>query len=241
MPTGIDISNHQGSVNAAAMKADGVEFVWAKASEGTDFIDKFFIQNQNAFRSQGIPVGPYHYGRPDENGPVEEADYFCRVIGKPREGDLIPMLDIEVAEHLTATQLSDWINRFCARVKENTGSECGFYTYPYYLKGQISKVRLKRGLKLWYADYTGVGGKYRYLSFVHGLKVVAQQYTSRGRIGGRFPIDLNYAPELFSISQTPREPKPNPKPTRRMPGPVKKPRWLWAYLKAYLANRRKNT
>ena len=234
---GIDVSNNNGAVNWAKVSGDGIKFAWCKATEGTWFDDDYLAGNLQGARAYGVAVGAYHYARPDRCSPEAEADFFLSRY-KPVAGDLLPVLDFETHASLSPAAMTAWANRFMERVKEKSGVECVLYTYPYFLRDSMSAAGLK-GVKLWYADYSGVGGKYKYLSFTAGLNVVAQQYSSSGSVSGvSGRVDLNYAPTLGPILQTPvRGPR---KPTGGvLPGPRKKPKWFWEALKVYLANRQK--
>lgn len=90
MMKGIDISNWQ--FNLIPSNLD-IDFCICKATEGTEFIDKFcdaFIQN---CKSAGILYGFYHFA--GTNDPYSEAQYFYEnCLGYI--GDGVPVLDYEV-------------------------------------------------------------------------------------------------------------------------------------------------
>lgn len=65
---GIDISAHNGTVDFKRVAADGVEFVFLKATEGTTFKDPKFEANYQAAREAGVKVGAYHFFRFDCDG-----------------------------------------------------------------------------------------------------------------------------------------------------------------------------
>ena len=72
---GVDVSHWQGNVNWTNLKNAGVQFAFAKATEGVDFVDIKFHQNMANARAAGVWIGPYHYARPDsfENDPQDAA------------------------------------------------------------------------------------------------------------------------------------------------------------------------
>ena len=73
---GYDISNHQRGLNVAAVPGD---FVIAKATEGTTFVDRYcdgFVQA--AFKA-GKLVGVYHFVSGTSSG-VAEAAFFVKNI-----------------------------------------------------------------------------------------------------------------------------------------------------------------
>jgi len=119
---GTDVSNYQGSgVNWTAVKSDGVTFAWAKATEGTDFIDADFTINEANAKAAGVPIGPYDFAHPETNTPAAEALYFWKEAGAYIKADNLtiqPMLDYETfgGTIVGATTYSQWANLWCSNV-----------------------------------------------------------------------------------------------------------------------------
>lgn len=90
---GIDISAHNGMMNFEAIARDGIEFVFIKATEGTDFTDSNFRLNYDKARAAGLLVGAYHFFRFDTDG-VDQAINLMKAIGD-RELDLGIAVDVE--------------------------------------------------------------------------------------------------------------------------------------------------
>lgn len=65
---GVDLSAHNGEVDFKRVAADGVNFVFLKATEGSTFKDPKFNANYEAARSAGLTVGAYHFFRFDSDG-----------------------------------------------------------------------------------------------------------------------------------------------------------------------------
>lgn len=61
MKKGIDVSEHNGNINFAAVKAEGIEFAMIRAGYGWTTQDKKFEQNVNGFLQAGIKVGAYWF------------------------------------------------------------------------------------------------------------------------------------------------------------------------------------
>jgi len=114
---GIDISKWQGNIDYSKVKSVK-DFVIIKATEGVGYTDPKFKNNQAGFRGVGMPIGYYHYARPDlGNTAIAEADWFVKTIGKLKEGEILA-LDAE------ASGYSNWVNWSLAwldRVKLKTG------------------------------------------------------------------------------------------------------------------------
>ncbi len=90
---GIDVSSHNGNIDFSKVRADGYEFVFIKASEGSDFRDKNFQTNYTKARKGGIKTGAYHFFRFDKDG-VDQAINFLKAVGN-RKLDLGLAVDVE--------------------------------------------------------------------------------------------------------------------------------------------------
>src|ERR1700693_3999202 len=70
---GTDVSNYQGpGINWTSVKNAGVSFAWAKATEGTGFIDADFTINEANAKAAGVPIGAYDFAHPEANTPSAE-------------------------------------------------------------------------------------------------------------------------------------------------------------------------
>lgn len=90
---GIDISRWQAGIDWPTARANGVNFVFIKATEGGDLLDPAFQTNWAAAGRAEVPRGAYHFYywcRPAE----EQARWFIQHV--PRTpGALPPVLDVE--------------------------------------------------------------------------------------------------------------------------------------------------
>ena len=77
---GIDISAHNGNVDFTSAAADGMEFVWIKATEGATFRDRRFVENHAKAGLAGLKRGAYHFFRFDRDG-VEQAINLLEAVG----------------------------------------------------------------------------------------------------------------------------------------------------------------
>lgn len=92
---GIDISSHNGTVNLEAAAAEGISFVFIKASEGESFIDPGFDFNYKKAVEAGLQTGAYHFFRFDVDGISQGINLLKAVKGK--ELDLGLVIDVEEA------------------------------------------------------------------------------------------------------------------------------------------------
>lgn len=237
---GIDVSNHQGSIDWKRVASDGVDFAWVKATEGRSFTDVTVLRNLMGARENGVAVSAYHYARPDNNTPEAEADHFLEVVGSLNHV-LLPVLDFETdAPRLTGAAMTAWAARWMDLVEQGFGARPVFYSYPYFINGPMAGARALQGEKLWIAEYgPNDGRRHRQQYRFPHMRQVAHQYTSNGRVGGiSGRVDLNYADDLAPILLRQTTPKPKPPKGRPLPGPARKPKWFWAAVKEYLARRR---
>ena len=92
---GMDISAHNGKIDFRQAAADGVEFVWMKATEGATFRDKRFARNHDEAGKAGLKRGAYHFFRFDKDG-VEQAINLLEAVGE-RNLEMGVAIDIETS------------------------------------------------------------------------------------------------------------------------------------------------
>lgn len=133
---GIDVANHQGTINWGAVAGAGVEFMIAKATEGTTFRDPFFGMNWSGAKLVGLARGAYHFARADlGTSPEGEADWFLSVVEPGLEvGDFL-CLDIEDADavHPQPADLHGWVAAWVGRVTARAGFRPLLYSTASYL------------------------------------------------------------------------------------------------------------
>lgn len=90
---GIDVSHHQGRIDWALLREQGVDFVYIKASEGGDHKDRLFAANLRGARAAGIAAGAYHFFTLCRAGADQAANFAATVPSGP--GLLPPVVDLE--------------------------------------------------------------------------------------------------------------------------------------------------
>lgn len=178
---GFDISSHNGYANLDAAAKGGYEFIFIKASEGTDFRDPNFVLNYQKAGHAGLKRGAYHFFRFDKDG-VEQAKNLLRVIG-PRQLELGIVVDVE--EHGNATGVSDdLVRQRLQRMLEYLnlrGHRVMFYTnqegQERYLTDGLE------GFPLWLCAFTDMSGRGDWTFW---------QYDHHGKVPGiRGDVDLD--------------------------------------------------
>lgn len=181
---GVDISNHQGDVDLAAVAAHGISFAFMKASEGVYFTDHTFARNWVNARAAGLVRGAYHFARPSKSNPKAEAAYFLSVVenaGGLEPGDLL-VLDMEDAGVPEDKDLTNLVLIFLLEVEAVTGVAPLVYSGWWYLEPHIPDIGRLDGYKLWLASYGDIEPR--------GATI--WQYTDRGRVNGiHGNVDMN--------------------------------------------------
>ncbi|HEX3264892.1 MAG TPA: glycoside hydrolase family 25 protein [Candidatus Limnocylindrales bacterium] len=141
---GIDVSHWQGTIDWTQVRAAGKTFAFAKATEGTSFLDDHYAKNKAGAMANGIMFGAYHFARPGSNDPVKEADWFVDNMGL-QHGMMIPAMDLEVTGGLGVTALTNWTKAWLQRVADRTGVKPLIYTSPSFWRTYLNDSR-------WFAD-----------------------------------------------------------------------------------------
>lgn len=153
---GIDVSNWQGNIDWEQVKADGYTFAWAKSTEGMTYTDPMFVNNMENGLNANVVMGAYHFARPDNNTPQEDAANFLNVasayIGN---GFLPPVLDLEnpysggqailLTDMFTSEELSSWAQEWMIEVQTQTGIAPFIYingNYANYLNSSLNEYGL---------------------------------------------------------------------------------------------------
>jgi GH25 family lysozyme M1 (1,4-beta-N-acetylmuramidase) len=171
---GIDVSHHNGSIDWPSVAADGVKFVYIKATEGITWADPMLDANYKGAKSVGLKVGFYHFAHPSKTNAAAEAQHFIAAV-KPYKVDLPHVLDIEVASGLSAVDITAFSAAWLDAVKV-LGKEA-IYTgesFAANLQGQLGQY------PLWVAHY-GVNQPANAASW---QKWSLFQYDDKGTVAG---------------------------------------------------------
>lgn len=153
---GIDISSNQGHVRFEQVKADGIDLVYLRASDGVNWTDAEFYNYAAAAKAEGLPLGAYHYlrARPDADEQARQfVDRFRRA-----GCTLLPMIDIE-PENNKGKKSPEWLEailKFSNVVEQAFGKKPFAYSYPGFLDAMTAfKTSAELGAHpLWIADYS---------------------------------------------------------------------------------------
>lgn len=179
MITGNDISKYQGDVDWDIYKNNS-NFVIIKASEGNGYTDTKFVRNRTEARRVGLPLGFYHFARPDlKNTPEEEASWFLEVCGAFKEGEFL-CLDYEAD---WSGGVIDWCKKFLDFLLDKTKIKAFVYLNQALIKKYNWLPVVAGDYPLWVAAYTYDPKKN---DFVTGAwkSAAMQQWTNKQEIPG---------------------------------------------------------
>ncbi|WP_282036328.1 glycoside hydrolase family 25 protein [Saccharicrinis aurantiacus] len=150
---GIDISHYQGKIEWDILRTSKhpVEFIFIRASMGSDGKDKTFKNNWKKASEREYIVGAYHYYRPNENSNLQFNNFKSQV--KLGSGNLPPVLDIEEASKYGSENLRKGVLNWLHLAEKHYGVKPIIYTgrafYKQHLSGHIEHYTL------WIAAYSG--------------------------------------------------------------------------------------
>jgi lysozyme len=146
---GVDVSNHQGTVDFAKVKKAGYTFAYLKATEGLGFVDPFYLGNVQKARAAGLKVGAYHFLQPKSGRTgADEARAFHVQLANAKlgKGDLHPVVDVEVTK-LSPAQTEAYVDSFVRELRA-LGHDLLIYTFPAFLQWHRT-----HGCPLWIAHF----------------------------------------------------------------------------------------
>ncbi len=153
---GIDVYAGNGTMNWSQIAANGIQFAWAKGTQGNYYRDAQLDNNETGATANGVYIGTYDFADPTACSPLTEATYFVNYVsahGTFNTGKLLPALDMEsVGSTINgAPNLTTWINDWAADVYNLSGVHPLLYCSPGFFNGHgITST----GVPLWEADWT---------------------------------------------------------------------------------------
>lgn len=133
---GLDVSAYQGSVNWSAVKSDGAQFAYVKATEGSYYTNPDFAQQYVGSYDVGLVRGAYAFAIPDYSSGTTQADYLASHGGAwSADGQTLPAaLDIEYNPYgqecfnLSQSAMRSWISAFLNEYHARTGRWAVIYS-----------------------------------------------------------------------------------------------------------------
>ncbi|MGW2378375.1 lysozyme [Kitasatospora sp. NPDC001683] len=133
---GMDVASYQGNVDWSTAAANGAQFAYVKATEGTSYTNPYFAQQYNGSYNAGLIRGAYHFALPGNSSGSAQANWFVDHGGgwSADGATLPPALDIEYNPYgatcygLSQSAMVSWISDFSNTVHYRTGRYPTIYT-----------------------------------------------------------------------------------------------------------------
>jgi GH25 family lysozyme M1 (1,4-beta-N-acetylmuramidase) len=163
---GIDISAFQGNINWGSV-APHIDFVYAKATEGTYYVNPDFTNQYQGPYNAKVIRGAYHFAIPNNSSGSAQADYFL-AHGGGWSGDGLTLpgaLDIEYNPYgsecygLSQSSMVSWIHSFVNEYASREGAYPTIYSTTDWWKTCTGNSSAFAGNDpLWIANYSASGG-----------------------------------------------------------------------------------
>lgn len=204
---GIDVSGYQGNINYSEVAQAGIEIVYMKSSEGSNYVDSHFERNYTEAKRNGLKVGVYHFLTARSVAQAEtQAQFFVSLIsGKNIDCKLA--MDFESFGNLNKQQINDIAIAFINKVRELSQKDVVVYsnTYDatYIFEGEVTEY------PLWVAQY----GVSEPQDNGNWTSWVGWQYADDGEVNGiNARVDMNrFTKEILldDTSEIPNVENPN--------------------------------
>lgn len=149
----IDVSNYQRNM-AWPKVAETQAFVYIKATEGVDFVDKSAKSHGEGAEQAGIPFGYYHFATPSPNDAVAEARDFVKALKEMPHWTLVPVLDLEQNKKgMSRSQMEQWCKDFNKVIEDEFGCTPMMYGSPGLLDSYLPADNDLGHMPLWIAHY----------------------------------------------------------------------------------------
>ena len=189
---GIDVSHWNGNIRWGKVDPNEVKFVWAKVSQGVDYVDPKVQQNLQGCRENGILVGGYHFPSPQLGGSLdpklEVQDFLKYYGGCIPSGDMLPVLDLEAGVKGDPDHNRQWALEWLKELENETGLRAVVYTAKWYVRGYLKNdVGQLKDYPLWVADYTKPqkdGGRCNPDDNCGWNEWSVWQWSSKGKVNG---------------------------------------------------------
>ena len=158
---GVDTSEHQVEIDVAALADAGIEFVYAKSTEGSTYIDTQFSTTCEHAAGKSVALGAYHFFSFDSPGAAQAENFVAaaaRAWGDPGIRSLRPAVDVEwYGDKEQAPPAAEGVRRELRAFVDAVEAACdhkpivyaGNDIYDRYLKGHFDDCGLWISCRKW--------------------------------------------------------------------------------------------
>ncbi len=203
---GVDVSEHQGTIDWQAVKNAGMDFVILRVgyrgmTEGLLNVDATFEQNYQGAVDAGLKVGVYFFSQAvTEKEAQQEADFVLETLNgrelsypvvfdweTPIPSEELPAEDLR-AYNMSGEEVTSFAKAFCQRIEKKGYTAC-VYTNKHMAYNSFNLEELKE-YALWYAEYQPAPSLY------YDFRI--WQYSASGTVPGiEGNVDLNICFEPY--------------------------------------------
>lgn len=192
---GIDVSEWQGDIDFEAVRQSGIDAVYIRTGEGSDYVDAYFESHYQGALAAGLKIGYYHYVTAQNEAEArEQARFFCSLI-RGKAVDLYPAMDFESFPGLDVEE----INAIGAAFMETLNDCLGYSPSLYSDTNNTANVwdSSFASYPLWVAEYgPAVPSNTGYWATWDGF-----QYSDAGNVPGiSGQVDLDYFKDTMLIN-----------------------------------------
>mgnify|MGYP002672077559 CR=1 FL=1 len=190
---GIDVSEHNGALDWAKIKAAGIGFAIIRTGYGVSHTDNYFKRNMEGALAQGIPVGVYHFSYAlNAAGAKNEAAFVLKLLEPYKDKITLPVFydfeydTVDYAKKQGVTLGKEAFNAhtvaFCETIKA-AGYKPGTYYNLDYLRRYVDINRVGKYIQ-WYAQYASTASAAGWAIWQY-----SSSYTIPG-CSGRFDVNV---------------------------------------------------
>lgn len=203
---GVDVSEHQGTIDWQAVKNAGMDFVILRVgyrgmTEGLLNVDATFEQNYQGAVDAGLKVGVYFFSQAvTEKEAQQEAVFVLETLNgrelsypvvfdweTPIPSEELPAEDLR-AYNMSGEEVTSFAKAFCQRIEKKGYTAC-VYTNKHMAYNSFNLEELKE-YALWYAEYQPAPSLY------YDFRI--WQYSASGTVPGiEGNVDLNICFEPY--------------------------------------------
>lgn len=197
MLKGIDISEHNSTIDFAKVKASGINFVIIRigwiGNKNNHTLDKYFEENYSKARYNGLKIGFYVYSYVESEEAMLSAINWVKnqISGKTHEYPIFLDVEDKQISGLTKEKQTNLCKYFCDNFENS-----GIYANLDWFKNKLN-VNDLTNYKIWLAQWTNAE------THSADFKVDLWQYTSKGKVDGiNSNVDMNYCLNCEENSST---------------------------------------
>ena len=170
----IDVSDWQGQIDWAKVKASGIVGAIIRYADGIDTLDRRFQENMKNAKANGLHIGSYIFSRAKTKAQAEEEATRLFNACKPYGCDMPLYIDLEVASN--AKYANTVAQAFIAKIKA-LGGRPGVYANLNWWNNYL-KPTAQLSFAMWLAQYNDT------MDYKPSDRMGMWQYTSEGRANG---------------------------------------------------------